>query len=620
MSAQKQEKPETMQFQAEVSRLLDIVTNALYSNRDVFLRELISNAADACDRLRYEALQNSDLIEGSQNFKIKISFDTNSRTLTIEDNGIGMNRDDLIENLGTIARSGTAKIMEQLKESQGSPDLIGQFGVGFYASFMAADKVEVLSKKAGEKQSWAWSSDGHSGFEISEANTQKETQGTRITLYLKDNAGDYLLADKLRVVIEKYSDHIDIPVYLNDEEAAINKASALWARSKSEISKEDYTQFYQSLTMGMDEPTVTAHWKAEGKIEYTALLYIPTLRPFDLFAPQREHAVKLYVKRVFITDQCEGLVYPWLRFIRGVIDSADLPLNISREVLQANPLIVTIREAVTKRILKELSKLAEKDAVAFNAFWMQFGMVLKEGLYDALEHREAIFDLCRFYSSEHTSELTSLKDYVENMKEGQKTIYYISGENVPAIKNSPQLEGFKSRGINVLFMLDTIDEFWLQQNPQYKDFTFKSVTRGAADLKDITSKENEAEEDKSKENTLQNDDLKPLLETIKNQLKEDVEDVILSNRLTESAVCFVVAEGGVDMQMEKVLRIQQKYNAPQRRILEINPDHALIQKLAQADTPNPETIWMLLDQAKILQGEPVKDPAAFAKRLNALLS
>lgn len=617
-------KAEKHEFQAEVSRLLDIVTNALYSNKEVFLRELISNAADACDRLRYDAISEPALISDDPEFKIKISIDDTNSTLTIRDNGIGMNKDDLIENLGTIARSGTAKIMEQLKaakDAKGDMNLIGQFGVGFYASFMISKKVEVISSKACEGAVWHWESDGQSSYSVREASKDEQDlllsqRGTTIILHMTGEGHDFLIEERVKMIIEKYSDHIDLPVYLDDAETPVNKASALWTRSKSEITEDQYKEFYKSLTFGFDEPLMTSHWKAEGKFEYTALLYAPTMRPFDLYDPKRAHSIRLYVKKVFITDNCDGLMYPWLRFMRGVVDSQDLPLNISREMLQTNPLVMKIRQGLTKRILSDFEKLSKNDDVKYLSFWGQFGAVMKEGLYDAYEHREALFKICRFRSTNDPDKWISLEDYKATLKDKQETIYYISGISVDAIKDAPQLEGFKKRDLNVLFMTDTIDEFWLQQNLEFEGLKFKSVTRAADDL----DKDSDAKTD-DKKDTETHKDVEALIAKLQKLLSNDVHNVKLSKRLTDSPVCFVSVDGQPDMHMEQVLKIQQKYDPQVKRILEINPNHSLIKALAeQGDAVDEDSLWMLYDQACILQGEPPKNPAEFTKRLNKFMS
>lgn len=618
---------ETLNFGTDVSRLLDIVANALYTNRDVYLRELISNAADACDKLRYDAIQKPDLLGAGPEFKIKIRRNSNNSTLTLQDNGIGMSRQDLIDNLGTIARSGTAAMVEAAKQSGNASDLnlIGQFGVGFYASFMVAKKVEVISQKAGETQAWHWESDGRSGYSIREATADEARmnefgRGTTIILHMKDDAHDFLLEDKIKQIILAYSDHVAVPIYVGDEDKPINAASALWMRSKSDVSKEQYTEFYHHIGHVFDEPLMTSHWRAEGKIEYSALLFIPTMRPWDLYDPGRKHAVRLYVKRVYITDEVSALVYPWMRFIRGVIDSEDLPLNISREMLQHNPVVSKIRSGVTKRILSDLYTLSINDGTSFETFWYQFGAVLKEGLYDAAEHRDDILKLVRFFSTDKNRTLTGLDDYIARMKDGQDEIYYITGEKLESVERSPQLEGFKARGLEVLFFTDTIDSFWLQNVPEFKGKKLVSITKGAVDLTKFTTPEKD--EENSETPTEKAEDFSALLTVLSEELKKDVKQVRISNRLTESPVCLVADERGIDMHMERVLKIQQQYDpVDNKRILEINDKHGLIQKLAALAQANKEALEvkdaarLLYDQACIIQGEPVNDPSSFARRM-----
>lgn len=630
---------EKLNFETDVARLLDIVANALYSNRDVFLRELISNAADACDRLRYEALQKPELIEGSAPFNIRLTPDNNDNTLRVRDNGIGMNKDELVDNLGTIARSGTAAILEQMKAQGGEKDmsLIGQFGVGFYASFMVAKEVTVISRKAGEKETWHWQSDGRTGFSVREADKNEakkleDAHGTAIILHLKKDAIDYLLEDKIKQIVLSYSDHIEVPIYLDDKFAVedgreednntpINAASALWTRPKNEITPEQYKEFYNHIGHVFDEPTMTAHWTAEGKIEYTALLFVPSMRPWDLYDPERKSALRLYVKRVFISDQLDNLLYPWLRFVRGIVDTQDLPLNISREMLQTNPVVNKIKSGITRKILNEIDKLSRDDEAAFLTLWQQFGMVIKEGLYDAIEHRDAIFKICRFASTNDPEKVTSLDDYIERMKEEQEEIFYVTGENIEALRNSPQLEGFKSRGLEVLLMTDTVDEFWLQQVGSHQEKEFKSVTKGDLDLSKF---EGEKQEEDTKEKK-PSANMKPLLALLTTELKDQISFVRESKRLTESPVCLVADEGGVDMHMEKVLKIQQKYEPGVKKVLEINSDHALIRHLsnmAENDDQNPilkDAAQLLMDQALIIQGETISDPAAFARRMAMMM-
>lgn len=615
---------ETMNFSADVSRLLNIVANALYTNHDVFLRELISNAADACDRLRYDAIQNPGLTKDNPDFRLHIYKDTGPRTLSIVDNGIGMSKEELIENLGTIAKSGTAALMEQMKDEKDPLKLIGQFGVGFYACYMVADKATVISRKAGEKDAWVWESDGSSGFDIRKPTKEESAKldgqrGTAIVLHIKDEASEFLLDEKIKQTVEHYSDHVDVKIFLNQPEDTekgegqpINTASALWMRPKNEITKEQYEEFYRHITHGMDEPVMISHWRAEGKIEYTALLFIPTMRPWDLYDPSRKSTARLYVRRVFISDALEGLMYPWMRFVRGVIDSEDLPLNISRESLQYNPILAKIRTSATKRVLSDLDKLSRDDPPAFITFWGQFGAAIKEGLYDAQEHREGIFKICRFYSTQDNGDkLVSLDDYIGRMKEDQKEIYYISGENVESLKTSPQIEGFRARGIEVLFFTDTIDDFWLQQAPEYQGKAFKSVTKGDIDLG----------EDKDKPEEKPTESSAKLAQRLKEVLQNDVEDVRPSKRLTDSPVCLVAPESGVDMHMERVLKIHQKYAGETKPVLEINMKHALIKKLEsfKNDEQFSDAAKLLLDQARIIQGEPVKDAAGFARRMSAFM-
>ena len=625
---------EKLNFNADVSRLLDIVAHALYSNRDVFLRELISNASDACDRLRYEALKDESLIKGDTEFRIRVIKDTDNRTLTILDNGIGMDREELVENLGTIAKSGTAALMEKIgdvKDDSDKMNLIGQFGVGFYASFMIADKVSVISSKAGDKKIWHWESDGKTGFTVKEASSNMAkildgARGTAIIAHINEDASDYLMDEKLKFVIETYSDHISFPIFLGEtekDEKPVNQVTALWMRPRDEITHEQHTEFFRHIGFGMDDPLMTSHWRVEGKIEYTGLLYIPTMRPMDLYDPGRKHAVRLYVKRVFITDDCEGLIFPWLRFLRGVVDSEDLPLNISREMLQHNPLIDKIRNGVAKRILNDLNKLSEQDPVSFTTFWGQFGAVLKEGLYDAFEHREALLKVVRFYSTHSNSDYTSLEDYVSRMPEGQDRIYYISGENIETLRNSPQLEGFKERGIEVLFFTDTIDDFWLQTVLDFNEKPFQSVTKGDINLDSIEEgKDSEAENEKT--DTF-SDELETLKQLVGETLKDQVGEVRFSSRLTDSPVCLIAADNEVDLRMERVLKVHQKYESQSKRVLEINPKHALINRLASLAANKHEgsdindAAWLLLDQARIIQGEPIPDPANFARRMSQFM-
>ena len=610
-----------MQFRAEVSRLLDIVVHSLYSEKEIFLRELISNASDACDKLRYEALTRPELTGEDTEFRIAITTDQKARTLTVTDNGIGMSRDELIENLGTIARSGTSAFLEQLaaaKESKAKVNLIGQFGVGFYAAFMVAQTVEVKSRKAGAEESWCWRSDGKGEFDIEEDDT-RATRGTEITLYLKQGEDEFLESERLRYIIGKYSDHIAIPVILNGEDKTANRASALWMRNKSDITPDQYKEFYHHVAHAFDDAAQTIHWRAEGKLEYTGLLFVPSTKPYDLFDPKRRHGVKLYVKRVFITDDAEGLVPPWLRFLRGVVDSEDLPLNVSREMLQNNPMLAHIKRGVTRRVLGDLGKFAD-DKTAYEKFWDNFGAVLKEGLYEDADHRDDLLKLLRVRSSA-VEGLTSLEDYVARMKEGQESIFYICGENAEKLARNPHLEGFRAKGIEVLLLTDTVDDFWPNAVAAYKDKEFKSVTRAGAELGKI--KGDEATKTETPESA---GDLDALIALMKLTLGEDVKDVRASERLIESPVCLVADEGDLDIHLERFLKQHNQIKQASKRILEINPKHPLIAKMAGrakisgAAESLGSGVWLLFDQARLIDGETLSDPAAFGQRVNDVLT
>ena len=613
-------------FQAEVGRLLDIVTHALYTDREIFLRELVSNAADALDRLRYAAIASPQLLGDDPELKISIAFDAPARTVTIADNGIGMTKDELAQNLGTIAKSGTREFVNQLSKSspgnaaeQSRQSLIGQFGVGFYSAFMVADKVTVLSRKAGEENAWQWESDGKGSYSLAEH--IKDARGTEITLHIKDDASEFLLEDRLKQIVKKYSDHIGFPIDVSG--ATVNEGSALWMRPKSEITQEQYKEFYHHVSgaMQLDAPWLTLHWKAEGAVEYTNLLFIPEMKPFDLYDPRRPHGVKLYVKRVFITDGLDGLIPPFLRFLKGVVDSEDLPLNISREMLQSSPMVAKMNSAITKKVLDALQEKAEKHPGEFHEFWSLFGPVVKEGLYDAHAHRAQLCKVARFHSTynkhadhEKVAHLVSLDEYISRMKDGQEHIYYLSASDLETAKNSPQLEAFKARGVEVLFMTDTIDEFWLPMQNDYDGKKFKSVTRGAAELSKVKSEEKKAPQ-MEKESAA----AAPLIETLKEILKGEVKDVMLSERLVDSPVCLVAPESDVDIQMQRLLKRSQDYDAKHQHILEINAAHPVIKKmeaLSSNDELLKDTAFLLLDQAKILQGEPLKNPTEFVRRMS----
>lgn len=616
--ADKSAQPETREFQAEVAKLLDLVVHSLYSNREIFLRELISNASDACDKLRYAALTDSKLLEdGGGDFAIRLTVDNDAKSLTISDNGIGMNRDELIANLGTIAKSGTAEFLKSVGDKKKDVNLIGQFGVGFYSAFMVADKVEVISRKAGEAKGWMWSSDGHGGFTVGEHDNAP--RGTRITLRLKKDAEEFLAPARLRQIVKTYSDHIALPVILDPipgekdaKEETLNSASALWMRPKSEIGIEQYKEFYHHAAHAFDEPWHTLHYRAEGAIEYTALLFVPTQKPFDLFHPERKSHVKLYVNRVFISDQLDGLMPRYLRFVRGVVDSADLPLNVSRELLQNNPMLRKIQAGIAKRLLKDLKERSEK-AEDYAAFWEAFGAVFKEGLYEDFERREELLELVRFKSTAADG-WTRLKEYVGRMKEGQEAIYYITGDNAAALKNSPQVEGFLAKGIEVLLLSDTIDEFWVPTVGTFEKKPFNSVAEAGTDLSKIKSEDKKDSEEPPGE-------VKALVEKLKASLGDAVSDVRVSDRLTGSPVCLVADAGGMSLHLARMLKQHgENPGIALRKVLEINPKHTLIQRLSGVDgAALADAAHLLLDQARIVEGETVPDPAAFAKRLSAFL-
>jgi molecular chaperone HtpG len=617
---------EKLSFQAETAKLLQIVANSLYGHKDVFLRELISNASDACDRLRYDAIIEPALTADDPDFRVEITIDKKAKTLSIADNGSGMDRDELIANLGTIARSGTGAFVESV--AAGSDDdavsMIGQFGVGFYSAFMVAGEVTVISRKAGADAAWSWASDGQGEFTIEPA--ARDGRGTTITLHLRKTAKDYLDPATLRRVVMRYSDHVALPIVLKGggEDGAddtLNVASALWARPKKDITPEQYKEFYHHVGHTFDDPWLTVHAHIEGKIDYSLLLFVPTMRPFDLFDPARAHHVKLYVKRVFVTDECEGLVPPYLRFLRGIVDSLDLDLNVNREVLQASPMVAKIRKGIVKRVLRELAKKAEKDAEGYEKFWEAFGPVLKEGLYEDADAREALLKITRFRSTAGDG-LVSLADYVGRMKENQTAIYYISGSEAQALAQSPQIEGFRARGLEVLLLSDPVDDFWIQSVDGFDGKPFTSVTRGEAEFENIPL------ETPGEENDIDtgDEDLGALIALLKLSLGEAVKDVRTSKRLTDSPVCLVVDETGVEMHLERLLKQHGRLDQLAPPILEINAGHDLIRAMAEAAKKEgaadalADVAQLLLDQARIIEGDMPSDPAAFARRFSAIMA
>ena len=586
-----------MDFQAEVGKLLDIVVNSLYSERQIFLRELISNASDALDKLKYLALTHPDIAKDAGGLKIKIIPDAENKTLIVEDNGIGMNRDDLINHLGTIAKSGTAEFVKNVKDNGSAVDLIGQFGVGFYSAFMVADKVEITTRRAGEDKAWVWISDGIGGFEISEG--KRDHNGTSIKLFLKEDAKEFTDTIYLRQIIRTYSDHIDYPIVLElgkAGEETVNTGSALWAKNKGEITQEQYKEFYHHISKNFDEPWMTLHFKAEGNIEYTGLLYIPASAPYDLFQPDRKTGLKLYVNKVFISDKVEELMPSYLRFVRGVVDSADLPLNISREMLQQSPLIAKIRSGTVNRLLKEL-KNRSKDYDDYKKFWDAFGIAFKEGIYEDFANRIEIAGLSRFYSTHDAERLTSLDEYIGRAQPEQKAIYYITGDDVKTLVNNPQLEAFKAKGIEVLLLVDPIDEFWTQTLLNYNDFAIKHISQADIDLG------LKRDEPKAEEGSLQK-----LADLMTEMFKNEVAKVTTTDKLTKSPVSLTVENGQMSIHLERLMRNHQQQTAfASSRILQLNPYHPLIIKLSEAmgdEALRPkveEVSRILLDQAKIAE-------------------
>ncbi len=606
------------QFQAEVAKLLHLMVHSVYSDRDVFLRELISNGSDALDKLRYESIAKPKLLEEQPMLSIEIVADKEAKTLTIRDSGIGMNEKELTENLGTIARSGTQAFVEKAKSDV---SLIGQFGVGFYSAFIVAKEVEVISRKAGTKEAHRWASDGAGTFTVSKA--EKKERGTDIILHLKDDAVEFLEPWKLEQVVRAYSDHIAHPIMLREGEGEarqINSANAIWTRPKSEVTAEQHKEFYGHISGSYAEPAITLHYKAEGRHEYTVLLYVPAERPFDLYDAERKGRQKLYVRRVYIADDAQ-LLPPYLRFVRGIIDSADMPLNLSREMLQHNPQVAAIRKAVGNKVLGELKRTAENEPDTFKKVWELFGPVIKEGLYEDMERRDVLFEISRFRSTE--GESVTLKDYMSRLKENQTAIYYLTGEDAGKASSSPQLEGYKARGVEVLLLTDPVDSFWVRTAVGFDGKPFKSVTQGTADLDAIAPKEDAKKEEPPAADVAAT---AKLISALKQALGDKVTDVRISKRLTDSAVCLV-ADGELDRTLEKLLSRQKdsgvSVSAP---VLEINDKHPLIAALAGlvARDSSPETLadaaYLLLDQAHVMEGELVADPAAFARRMASVMA
>ncbi len=612
---------ENFEFQAEVGKILNIVANSLYSEKEIFLREYISNASDACDKLRYEAIQNQN-ISIPEKFKILVAFSKKNNTISVSDNGIGMDKEDLIKSLGTIAKSGTEEFIKKLENKNIKKiDQIGKFGVGFYSGFMIANKITVVTKKVGKNKTWKWSSDGKGGFEVAEDSTN--IIGTRVTLNLKKDSSEFLENIRIESIIKKYSDHINHSVYLINQdskdakEEKTNKSLALWTKDKSQIKHEDYESFYTQTGLNYDKPWKVLHNKNEGTINFTNLIFIPSEKPFDMLNADKTINIKLYVKKVFITDKCENLIPKYMRFLTGVIDSEDIALNISREMLQNDPVLSKIKNNIVKKVLNELDKEGKKNKDNFIKFWENFGPILKEGIHEDYANKDKILKLSMFQSNKSET-WTTLEEYKERMSKEQKEIYYISGDNKASLLKSPQIESFIKNNIEVIFFTDPIDEFWLPNIENYEGIKFKSITKGSVDIKDTSN-------DKDKQKNL-SDNFKKLVAYLKSFYGDKVKDVRVSNRLTSSPVCFVADESAMDIHLENILKKHKHLSEVSAKILEINPNHSIIKSLNKIDTEDKKNIDelknisnLLLDQAKLLEGIPLEDSKQFCDKLNELL-
>ncbi len=621
-------KKETLQFETEVAQLLHLMVHSLYSNKEIFLRELISNSSDACDKLRFEAISNDSLLSKDAELKIQIEFDNNDRTITVRDNGIGMSRDEVIQNIGTIAKSGTKEFLEQLTGDQSKDaHLIGQFGVGFYSAFIVADKITLISRRAGleKDQAVRWESEGTGSYTLEDI--EREKRGTEVILHLKKDEDELLNGWRLRSIITKYSDHVSLPIEMREENdkgeptakwETVNKASALWTRPKNEISEDEYKEFYKHVGHDFADPLTWTHNRVEGKTEYISLLYIPKQAPFDLFEPNPTHGVKLYVQRVFIMDDAEKLLPRYLRFVRGVIDSNDLPLNISREILQSNKIIDNIRSGSVKKILGLLENLAKTESVKYQEFWSVFGKVLKEGPGEDFANKEKVAKLLRFASTHNDNDAqnVSLDDYIARMKPEQEKIYYITADNYAAAKNSPHLEIFRDKGIEVLLLFDRVDEWLMSHLTEYQEKSFASVAKGELDLGKIADEEDKKEQQKKEK------EAKDLINRIKKVLNDKVEDVRVSHRLTTSPACIVLNEQEMALYMQHLMR-QAGHDMPSTKpVLEINPSHALVKRMENEEVEDRFEDWakILFDQAILAEGGQLEDPASFVNRLNQMIN
>lgn len=635
---QNNENKEKFEFGVEIKKILKLMIHSLYTNKDVAIRELISNASDACDKLRYKATQDDKLLEEDNELKVKIEINKEKRTIAIVDNGIGMDRAELISQLGTIAKSGTENFLKSLgNDDAKNIQLIGQFGVGFYSAFMIADKVEVISRKAGKKKVNKWESDGEGKYSVEDVN-EEYPRGTRVILYLKKDQDDFLDKIYLGNIIKLYSDHINVPVELQMDDGkfkVMNTGSALWTRPKNEITKEQYQEFYTHVSHMPGEPFMTLHNKAEGVIEFTNLIFIPDRKPVDLYMPERESRIKLYVKKVFITDDAVQLLPSYLRFARGIVDSEDLPLNINRESLQYNNLVEKIKKSLTKRILTELEKKMNEDPEGYKKFWDNFGPVVKEGLCEGSIYNTEILNICKFYTSKSPDKLITLNEYIERMKPKQENIFYITGESVKALENSPQMEGFKDKDVEVLYLIDTVDNFWVTVQNDYKGKDFKSITKGDIDIENLNDEPQEEDDDdevkfdddkkEKKEKDITNSRFDNLIYFFKESLKDKVNDVKVSKKLTSSPVCLVADKKAMDIRLERYLLDQQQIQKGMLKNIEINTKHPIIKEIddnlgkPEKLEEMKEMVEMLFDEACIIEGEPVVNPGEFAKKLNKLL-
>lgn len=618
---------EKNKFDAEIGKVLQLMIHSIYTNKEIFIRELVSNSSDACDRLRYLSQTDSKLITDDPEFKVQIEINKKEKTISIRDNGIGMSKDDLKENLGTIAKSGTQNFLNNLTGDKKKDNmLIGQFGVGFYSAFMVADQITVTSKKAGENKVYVWNSDGNGEYTVSDIDSDF-SRGTEVLLHIKNTEESFLDHFKLKNIVKNYSDHIAVSIYFKEDDGVMNKinsSSALWMRTKSNIKEEEYKEFYKNISFSPENPWIIMHNKNEGVVEFTNLLFIPSTKTFDLSQQDRKCQIKLYIKRVFIADENIDIIPQYLRFLKGVVDSEDLPLNISRETLQSSSTIEKIKNSITKRVLNELKKKKDENLQEYLNFWNNFGGILKEGLCEATPDNEKLLEVCVFKSALH-DKMISFDEYLKDISGEDKTIYYLSGENADRLKSSPQIEGFLSKGLDVLLFTDTVDDFWVNVNGRYKSSQIKSVTRADINLTDESSKQKDSEH--QKDTLLDNDhpSNKRLIAYFKKSLGNLIKDVKISKKLTSSPACLAIGDGAMDIRMERFLIEQKQLSAATSKILEVNHNHKIIKQiLSKIDNleyqkENNDLIHLIFDQACVIEGQPLENAPEFSKRLNYFL-